>query len=335
MDASLVMPAHDKRDALARVLAALRWQTHRSFEVIVVDDGSTDGTAELAAQHDVQVVRVMHGGRSAARNAGLRAARGRIAIFCDADTIPGPDFIAEHVAAHADGPVVCIGTMLEVLTAWTRALSPALLDTLATRADAAVLDAIDRARETGAVELVSGDDIARDFAALECVVLGRSVHNFHDAFTGTPRAVPWVTCITQNVSMPRGVLCDVGGFDEDFVGWGIEDIEVGYRLHRAGVPFRSSERAVTYHQSHLEPHDGAQWTQRWREPRANYRRFITKHPAYATYLWCQFLTRRLDGPSYDALASAPVAAAALAEARALAEDFADSEWSPPVSRAER
>ncbi len=89
---SIVVPAYNAASSLPRCLAALRAQDlpAESFEIIVVDDGSTDDTSEVARAAGVRLIRVPHGGPAAARNAGLRAARGDIVLFTDADCEPVP-----------------------------------------------------------------------------------------------------------------------------------------------------------------------------------------------------------------------------------------------------
>ena len=61
------------------------------------------------------------------------------------------------------------------------------------------------------------------------------------------RLLPWYFYLTGNASAPREALLRVGMFDEQFTGYGHEDIELGYRLQRAGLPIRYHPEAVNYH----------------------------------------------------------------------------------------
>ena len=89
---TVIIPTLNEIAYLPRLLDALDVQTRLPDEVIVADAGSTDGTAELAQSRGAQVVR---GGMPAVgRNAGVRAARGDLLLFLDADVLPPPDFIA-------------------------------------------------------------------------------------------------------------------------------------------------------------------------------------------------------------------------------------------------
>jgi GT2 family glycosyltransferase len=102
---SVIVPAYNAEATLGRCLAALRDQTQAPDEILVVDDGSTDGSAELARHYNVQVIRQANAGPAAARNAGARAARGDLLLFTDADCAPDPDWVACMAAALADPTV--------------------------------------------------------------------------------------------------------------------------------------------------------------------------------------------------------------------------------------
>ncbi len=105
--ASVIIPAYNAEDVLPRCLRALEHQTipQDQYEVIVIDDGSADRTAELAEAGGARVLRVNHVGPAAARNAGAELARSDIIVFTDADCEPAPDFL-ERILVPFDAPVV-------------------------------------------------------------------------------------------------------------------------------------------------------------------------------------------------------------------------------------
>lgn len=107
-DATVVIATRDRASLLCGCLTALSEQTAAgSFDVVVVDNGSTDDTALIVTQFErfgVRSVFVDAPNRAKARNAGIAAAQGAILIFCDDDTLAPPHFVAAHVQAHRKHP---------------------------------------------------------------------------------------------------------------------------------------------------------------------------------------------------------------------------------------
>ena len=105
---SIVVPAYNEEALLAATLDHLHSAAGAAgepYELIVVDDGSTDRTAEIAAAHGAQVVGVHVRQIGAARNAGARVATGDLLVFVDADTLVPPDVLVAAVAAFRAGAV--------------------------------------------------------------------------------------------------------------------------------------------------------------------------------------------------------------------------------------
>lgn len=92
---SVIIPAYQHAKELPRCLVSVFSQTFRDFEVIVVDDGSTDGTAEILERYRdrAKVIRQENRGGNAARNRGFDASSGEFVLFCDADIIMRPDMV--------------------------------------------------------------------------------------------------------------------------------------------------------------------------------------------------------------------------------------------------
>jgi glycosyltransferase involved in cell wall biosynthesis len=105
---SFVIPAHNEEAWIGRCVAAVRRSGDAvgvSYEVIVVDDASTDATGRIAAEGGARVIRVEHRHIAATRNAGARAARGDYLFFVDADTLANPGIVRAALTAMRGGAV--------------------------------------------------------------------------------------------------------------------------------------------------------------------------------------------------------------------------------------
>ncbi|WP_406465430.1 bifunctional polysaccharide deacetylase/glycosyltransferase family 2 protein [Streptomyces sp. NBC_00111] len=101
---SVIVPAYNEKECIAATLNSLAASTH-PIEIVVVDDGSTDGTAEIAESlglPDVRVIRQENAGKSAALNNGVRQARHDIVVMMDGDTVFEPDAVHRLVQPFAD-----------------------------------------------------------------------------------------------------------------------------------------------------------------------------------------------------------------------------------------
>ena len=114
MKASIIIPCWNTEATLARCLTCVRAQTLVDFEAIFVDDGSSDGTSRIlagaAAQDErFRVITQENRGVSAARNAGLDAARGEFIFFVDPDDAFSSEMLAKGIAAmEAEDAEYCV-----------------------------------------------------------------------------------------------------------------------------------------------------------------------------------------------------------------------------------
>ena len=105
---SIIIPAHNEEELLGatlQTLAASAAAVGEPYEIIVVDDGSADRTAEVARDHGARVVAVNVRHIAAARNAGAREARGQLFVFVDADTLVPAAVFRQAIGAWRDGAV--------------------------------------------------------------------------------------------------------------------------------------------------------------------------------------------------------------------------------------
>lgn len=107
------MPAYNSAETLSSAIGSVQAQTLTNWELIFVNDGSTDRTLEVAARiatadHRVRVINAPRGGRGVARNACISQVRGRFVAICDSDDVSHPDRFARQSAAlsAAGGPDV-------------------------------------------------------------------------------------------------------------------------------------------------------------------------------------------------------------------------------------
>jgi len=208
---SVVIPTFNRLEILPRVLAALEGQSLDAgmFEVVVVDDGSSDGTAAFLAGHrpgfEFRSFTQPNSGPAGARNRGISDARGERVVFLGDDTVPEPDFLAVHLAAHRQRP----GRRIAVLgyTTWPR--------------ERRVTPFLHHINEYG---LQFGYELIRD-----------------------PEAVPFNFFYTSNISLPRAAFEENGFFDTTFPDAAWEDIELSYRLSQSGYGIVYEPLAVVRH----------------------------------------------------------------------------------------
>ena len=266
MDLSVVIPTRDQEERLRLVLCALEGQTLTPdrFEVVVVDDGCSDGTPDMVMQiaangpANVRLVANSSGsGRSAARNSGIAEAKGELVVFLDGDALPAPDLLETQWRAHQQhGPQsICCGMQwvlpeLEYFqdpqtgTLMPGAPIPSVMkDFLAARRDQLVVTE----------EMVRGDfDVIRRRAYRASYPnegTQRRQDEARQLLRSRPRSpVGWVGFIPHNGAVPRSLLRAAGGFDEEIPfseGW-----ELAYRLQRHCAARFVATDARTYHLYH-------------------------------------------------------------------------------------
>ena len=216
---SVIVTTFNREDALEAVLRSLAGQIDPDFEVIVADDGSGPGTAELVSRWKTKLRRrlehVWHADRgfraAEIRNRAILAARGVYCVFLDGDCIVRPDFVGTHRRLAEPGWFVTGNRVL---------LSPDL--TMAVLRENQTPETWSTARWLGERR---GRGVNR-LSALWHVPLG---------FLRRIRQRVWQGARSCNLAIWRSDLNRVDGFDADYSGWGKEDSDIIVRLLRAGV----------------------------------------------------------------------------------------------------
>lgn len=213
VELSVVVPTFQRAALLDRCLTALTVAgAGRAYEVVVVDDGSTDSTGDVLDRHlgrlpMTALRQPRNAGPAAARNRGLSEARGRLVLFVDDDVVAAPDLLSAHLALHqaaGDEHLAVLGRV-----DW----HPDLTVTPFMRW-------LDR----------SGLQFAYDTWLQE-----------------GPVVPPYAAFYTANLSLPRRLLEEVGGFDERFPFPAYEDMELAHRLTARGLRMVYRPHALAWH----------------------------------------------------------------------------------------
>ena len=216
---SVIVTTYNREDALEAVLRSLAGQIDRDFEVVVADDGSGPGTAEVVnswkAKYGRRLERVWHADRgfraAEIRNRAILAARGVYCVFLDGDCIVRPDFVGTHRRLAERGWFVTGNRVL---------LSPEL--TTSVLRDNQTPEAWSAARWLA--ERWRGG--VNRLSALFHLPLG---------FLRRIRQRAWRGARSCNLAIWRSDLDRVDGFDANYSGWGKEDSDIIVRLLHAGV----------------------------------------------------------------------------------------------------
>ena len=198
---TVIVPAYNEEHGIGSVLAQLgqvMQESGSAYEIIVVDDGSTDGTAQVARQAGAdRVLACPRRGPAAARNTGVDAANGEIVLFTDADCEPAADWLAQMLQPFADADVTGVkGTY--------------------------------RTRQPEAVARLAQCEFEERYDRLE--------------------RLPFIDFVDSHAAAFRTLaLRKAGGFDPAFPYANNEDVDLSYRLARAGCKLVFNRRAVVSH----------------------------------------------------------------------------------------
>ena len=242
---SVVIPTRDKAARLRLCLRALEQAAACPLEVLVVDDGSGDGTpAVLAAARErgrlpLRVLRSPARGRSAARNCGGAAARGERLLFLDDDVLADAGALRAHAAVGgtAEG-VIARAAILHL--PWLRcAADPTVADPALPAGVAARL--LPAGEDAPLVEAARPHARRTRFEAAVQRLLQAA-----DAPEGR-----WPAATGGNLSIQAEHFRALGGFDERLgKRWGLEDLELGYRAERGGASIVALPGCTVFHLDH-------------------------------------------------------------------------------------
>ena len=217
LDLSVIIPTKNRAAKLAATLECLCRQTleARSFEVVVVDNGSSDHTQEVLSQFGKRfpVWKCVHEsspGAAAARNRGVEASSGKILLFLDDDVLADSWLLEEHLKSHHSFPDSCV---------------------------------------LGFVRFPWGSSSRKHSPLEQCLIDHPELLQSFDF--PDPENVPFLHFYTCNLSLTGSLSEKVGGFDEQFTSYGFEDVDFGHRLSLLGYRMVYNPRASAIHDPSL------------------------------------------------------------------------------------
>ncbi|MCY7480422.1 glycosyltransferase family 2 protein [Bacillus safensis] len=254
---SVIIPSYNAKERLEGSLFSLTLQeTDIPFEVIVADNGSTDGTMEMLENIEVNFpfkkVRIpVNQGIAKGRNHAIREAEGDLLIFHDSDMLAEPRFIQKHAEAHADREdlVICGVCWKRIYRYFYKAFDKDHMKRLKKQGlykrkmeDKTPLLSLEEV-ENGAF-LEKSFDLQSEFID----ILKDILETYH--YDLGSYELPWRFFITNNSSVKRKHVMALGMFDENIVRYGFEDYDLGIRLNQLGLSFELREDIMSVHQEH-------------------------------------------------------------------------------------
>jgi glycosyltransferase involved in cell wall biosynthesis len=209
---SVIIPTYNRKNLLAKAIEGYLRQRSPELirELLIVDDGSTDGSESMVrdfggrSAFPIRYLRQPNQGPAAARNLGIRETRSPLALFTDSDIVPESTLVEQHFEWHQKHPQMTAAVLGYVT--WPPEIN-----------------ATPFMRWYGETEMFGFDRLRNNQEA--------SFHFFY-------------TC---NISLKTEFLRTCGQFDEEFRSAAYEDTELGYRLSKQGLQLFYNSAAVAYH----------------------------------------------------------------------------------------
>lgn len=302
IEVSIILPSYNRYPLNLLTLYSLENQRFdlSKMEVVLIDDASTDDTHLLknySPPYPFQYIRnKQNEGRSKTRNIGIKAAKGKILIFLDAEIIVDRNFVSSHYQRHSTNePVVITGKSLnriysflfpdfnqDQLKAFDLIVNQAPM--VRKRVRQGVHPTPYKIEELTSILHEKKRPIQllfkEDFRSLSKIKRFSAPMLYYQSIIKLLREdfrLPWIACNGFH-SVNKERVEAVGGFDESFDGHGLEDFEYGFRLYQSGVKFYSDPNINAYHQEHPIGSDVKN------EGNRNLIRFQQKHPCLDIYL---------------------------------------------------
>ena len=262
MNASIIIPAYNSCERLNLNLLSLNYQdyTRELFEVIVVNNGSDDNTLSMLSSfvpnYEMKVISLdVNKGRAAARNIGIENSKGKILIFHDSDMIAAEQYISSHMKLHNDERTVICGPGWKRIYSFYYKDFNSYLRSNFISGKWKYKDKYNNCIAAERIQLLDEEELKYnrflkksfnlDFREKK---LKRIIDTFGEDLLGYN--FPWRFFMTNNSSIHRKAVEEIGLFDENYIKWGCEDLDFGYRLYKNGYRFKRANSVISVHQEH-------------------------------------------------------------------------------------
>ncbi|MDF9507870.1 glycosyltransferase family 2 protein [Bacillus cereus] len=260
---SVIIPTFNKADYLKLTLASLVNQSFSTFEIVIVNNGGNDDTSGIVASFnhllDINYVELPKNvGRPEARNIGVKHSRGDILIFIDDDRILDENFVMQHknTLSTQDEKTLVFGNREKILSIWKAGNIGIHKDEFINyaRKNRSLVKSFQNKKEE---KLFDTNEIINNF---DEIITKFQIQKRKDVFMYIVDAFKdrldscyflWVVGSSANVSCFKSFFEKVGGYDEYYVRWGLEDLDLFYRCYLEGSHFKFNKKACNYHQVHL------------------------------------------------------------------------------------
>ena len=253
---SVLMATYNKAKYLDNTLAAFCLQSYKDFEIVIVDDGSSDETSKIIEKYskilNIKYIFKERAGIAFARTEVLDKAEGNYLIITDDDRIPCKDFVLNHkLMLDKNRKKVVLGKECLIMSYYTEDVKYSFKDEFKIyRKYPELLDIKEKKMFSSEDILNRYDHVINEYylsdytesRLLDMVELyGEELSGFHLA---------WSRAFGGNMSFDRSYCERMPVYDENYVGYGIEDIDFSYQLYLQGFAFVFCNEAKNYHQEH-------------------------------------------------------------------------------------
>lgn len=224
---SLIIPIYKKKDFIEAVLESINYQTYKNFEIIVAEDDNTlgDFINNLRNKVNYKLIHVQQEDlgyrRNTALNNGVKNSLGNLIVVIDQDCMLHPKFLEEYAKNFNNGDMF-VGRRFNLGKKYTEVVLK------------------NKIRKFNFLRLIFTDCRIKEIA--------------RGAYLPWLKVKRTTRCLGSNFGIKRELLLKLNGFDENYIGYGLEDVDIEKRVLMAGGKiFSMKNKAIQYHLYHPEP----------------------------------------------------------------------------------